>query len=153
MTEKWPKLPVEEFKWGNPARLVHYRRPLGTVPFGAERLRMAADSRGVDLMPRTIESISANHQTATTLRRAGRPIWTYHVNFVGVLHEDRPFEETRDLAVSRIRQSAWFKAKDEYDDLTMLVEELADTTNVDEFNGVLDCIYDEADADRCWFRR
>lgn len=77
--------------------------------------------------------------------------WKYNINLKDVFHNDQlTFEQSRDAIVSRLRRSAWFKSKGEFDDLPQLVEELADTTDVNEFDEVWDSIYNEADADRAW---
>lgn len=77
--------------------------------------------------------------------------WKYTINLKDVFHNDElTFIESRDAIVKRLRQSAWFKGKDEFDDLPQLVEELADTASEVEFDEVWDAIYNEADADKVW---
>jgi hypothetical protein len=102
-------------------------------------------------------SNSAEHkadmdQLARDRRRDGKPVWEHEVNLADVFfHSDEvTFEQSRDGIVARIRASTWFKAKDEYDDLVFLVEELADSESEDAFDYVWDQIYYVADYDRVW---
>lgn len=82
---------------------------------------------------------------------AGKPSWEHKLSVADVFHNDAmTFPEIRDAVVRRLRASAWFKSKDEFDDLPMLVEELSDAKNTDDFDSAWDAIYDEADADRVW---
>ena len=82
---------------------------------------------------------------------AGKSVWQHKINLTSVFHnDDLTFEQSRDAIVARIRGSAWFKAKDEYDDLVYLVEELADSERAYHFDYVWDEIYDIADYDRVW---
>ncbi len=78
--------------------------------------------------------------------------WKYTVRGVkdAINDDDLSFEETRDRVVSALRSSSWFRSADEYHDLPDLVEELAETVEVEEFDAVLEAIYDGADYDRAW---
>lgn len=78
--------------------------------------------------------------------------WKYTVHGVkdAINDDDLGFEETRDRVVSALRASAWFRSADEYHDLPDLVEDLAETVEVEEFDAVLGAIYDGADYDRAW---
>lgn len=83
--------------------------------------------------------------------RAGLPMWERKISVADFFHNDAmTFAEKRDAIVYRLRASAWFKSKDEHDDLPMFVEELADAQNTSDFDSAWDAIYDEADADRVW---
>jgi hypothetical protein len=83
--------------------------------------------------------------------RAGKPMWERKISVADVFHNDAmTFPEIRDAVVRKLRDSAWFKSKDEYDDLPQLVEELAEVEDTSDFDNVWDAIYDEADADRVW---
>jgi hypothetical protein len=78
--------------------------------------------------------------------------WIEKVRLSDCFHDDgMPFPQRRDEIVRRIKQTKWFKRADEADtDLHPLIEKLADTHDVDEFDQVWDLIYDIADADRVW---
>lgn len=102
-------------------------------------------------MPDTAEHRADMYALAQERRKAGKPTWAHKINLADVFHNDEmTFEEKRDAIVRRIRATTWFKDYDEYDDLPQLVEELADAEDTDAFDGVWDCIYDIADADRVW---
>jgi hypothetical protein len=102
-------------------------------------------------MPDTAEHRADMYRLGQERRAAGKPSWEHRVNLADVFHnDDLTFIEKRDVIVARIRASAWFKSYGEYDDLPQFVEELADTEDVDAFDGVWDCIYDITDADRVW---
>jgi hypothetical protein len=80
------------------------------------------------------------------------PQWIYNIDLKGVFHnEELTFEERRDAIVRILRKSRWVKRKDgAVDHLPALIDELADTTNVDEFDSVWGAVYNEADTDRAW---
>jgi hypothetical protein len=102
-------------------------------------------------MPNTAEHKADMYQLARDRRRSGKAAWEHKINLADVFHnDDLTFGESRDAIVSRVRASAWFKAKDEYDDLVYLVEELADSERKYHFDYVWDEIYDIADCDRVW---
>ena len=83
--------------------------------------------------------------------KAGKPMWESKISVADVFHNDAmTFPEIRDAVVRRLRASTWFKSKDEYDTLPMLVEELSDAEDASEFDYAWSGIYDEADADRVW---
>jgi len=102
-------------------------------------------------MPDTAEHRADMYRLATERRAAGLPIWDGKLRLADVFHDDAlTFEQKRDAIVRRIRATKWFKDYDEYDDLPMFVEELADAEDNTSFNGVWSEIYDIADADRVW---
>jgi hypothetical protein len=102
-------------------------------------------------MPDTAEHRADMYRLATERRAAGKPIWDGKLKLADVFHNDSlSFEEKRDAIVRRIRASRWFKDYDEFDDLPLFVEELADTEDNGSFNAVWSEIYDIADADRVW---
>lgn len=79
------------------------------------------------------------------------PTWRYTVDLKGVWrNEEMTFEERRDEIVRRLRESRWFKSHEEGSWLHSIVEELADTESIPDFDRVFNAIYDEADADRAW---
>jgi len=82
------------------------------------------------------------------------PVWHIRIDVSDVFrNETMTFEERRDAIVNRLRTSRWFGLRHDEDDreqLQLLLEELADVSDVDEFDGVWSWIYDEADADRVW---
>jgi hypothetical protein len=102
-------------------------------------------------MPNTVEHKVEMHRLARERIAADKPVWAHKVNLRDVFHDDNlTFEQRRDAIVRRIRATTWFKQYDEFDDLPMFVEELADAETKAAFNDVLDEIYDIADADRVW---
>lgn len=77
--------------------------------------------------------------------------WTYKINLGRSFDPiDGSFSEHRDRVVAVIRNSAWQRGSQYSSDLTDLVERLADTAYIAEFDDVLDEIYDLADDDCCW---
>jgi hypothetical protein len=99
-------------------------------------------------MPRTIDGILASHRAAAERRAQGRPIWDRKIQLRDIFHNDElTFEQRRDAIVRRIESSGW---PGRSETLAMLLEELADVVDAEEFDGVWDAIYDEADVDRVW---
>ena len=99
-------------------------------------------------MSRAAEHAVAMHQLATERRANRRPIWDSQINLGDLFHnDDLTFEQRRDGIVARVRATRW--ARDSYT-VTELLDELGDTTDVDEFDEVWNLIYDEADYDRVW---
>jgi hypothetical protein len=91
------------------------------------------------------------HRLATERRAAGKPIWDRKIRLGDVFHNDAmTFEQIRDTTVKRIRASGWLEGRDEFDDLMLAVEELAEAEDVKHFDMVWSAIYDEADYDRVW---
>lgn len=90
------------------------------------------------------------HRLASERRSQGRPVWDRKINMKGVLDRDAPFEEIRDEVVRRLRHSTWMGQAGEDSELDYAIQELADTTDADEFDYVWNEIYDLADWDRVW---
>src|SRR5271166_3314801 len=112
---------------------------------------MTSPSKREHEMPDTAEHRADMYRLAQERRAAGKPSWAHHLKLADVFHnDDLTFEEKRDAIVRRIRASAWFKKYDEFDDLPMFVEELAEAEGNGSFNSVWSEIYDIADADRVW---
>ena len=102
-------------------------------------------------MPRTVDHRVEMARLSRERTAAGKPVWNSKLRLGPVFRDETlTFEELRDTVASRLRASTWFKSYDEYDDLPMLAEELADTEDRASLNAVLDEIYDIADADRVW---
>lgn len=119
-------------------------------------------------MPRTIESIVANHQAASERRKAGRPVWDHTIRIKDLLDDDNlnaeQIEARGKQVADRIRAGTpkkWREMGDDFDfeldemlaafDSIKLIEE--DETEEDlltEFNGWLDQLYDWADGRRVW---
>lgn len=75
--------------------------------------------------------------------------WKYRIT--ARREENASFEQNRDWFAAALQGSAWFKAKAEEDSpLWWLWGEIKDADDVEHFDLVLNAIYDEADADRCW---
>ncbi len=71
--------------------------------------------------------------------------WKHRVNMKDQFEDDGVFETKRDEVVKRLRESPATKDGEQGEELTQLLEELADTSNADEFDTVWDVIYDLAD--------
>lgn len=75
--------------------------------------------------------------------------WDHRLNLADVFHnDDLTFEAKRDEIVHRIKAARFYRD----DDWTLwsVVDELADTTDTDDFDNVWDAFYDWADAHRVW---
>ncbi len=125
-------------------------------------------------MPRTVESIVANHQAAAALRAAGRPIWKQTIDIKSILNEDQNNESPEHVTDVAHRIAKLLRAKvpvatlDERDDdcdfnlleavedmencsVAALAEDLkAGIEAVEMLNGWLETVYDWADANRVW---
>ena len=115
-------------------------------------------------MPSTADHRVRCHQIATGLRRQGKPTWTATLRLGDLFHnEDLTFEAKRDGIVARTRRLPQVtQAQDVIDnhpesddyynaeDLINILEELADTKDVPEFDGVFSAFYDWADIARVW---
>lgn len=98
-------------------------------------------------MPRTIESILENHRISQARRDAGQPVWDYTVRLPRMSGEGE-YAPQRDALVAALRASAWIKRwGSDGGPLDQLVEELAETVDVEEFADVMDAICDYADAE------
>lgn len=102
-------------------------------------------------MPDTADHRADMYRLGQQRLAVGKPMWEHKISVADVFHNDAmTFPEIRDAVVRRLRASRWFKSKDEFGDLPMLVEELSDAENTDDFNSAWSAIYDEADYDRVW---
>ena len=102
-------------------------------------------------MPDTADHRADMYALGQQRLKAGKPMWEHKISVADVFHnEAMTFPEIRDAVVERLRASAWFKSKDEFDDLPMLVEDLSDAETAGDFDSAWSAIYDEADADRAW---
>ena len=72
--------------------------------------------------------------------------WKHRVDMKSEFEDDGVFETKRDEVVKRLRESPASKDGINGEELTLLLEELADTSNADEFDSVWDVIYDLADS-------
>jgi hypothetical protein len=80
-----------------------------------------------------------------------RNVWKYRVHLKDVFYNDElSFEAKRDKIVYRLRRSGWLRSKEGVAYLHDLVDELADSADVFEFDYLWNLVYDEADRDRCW---
>ncbi len=76
------------------------------------------------------------------------PHWAKRIRLGDVFHnETLTFPQRRNRIVEKIRRSGW---TDDNADVADLVDELAETDDVDWFDHVWAAIYDEANADRVW---
>ena len=102
-------------------------------------------------MPDTVENRVECFKAADELRKQGKPIWTYTLNFSDVFHNDNlEFEEKLERIVNIIKRSRWYLNQDGYSELHYLIDDLADSVDEDEFNEYWDNLYDLADYDRVW---
>ena len=77
--------------------------------------------------------------------------WQITIYFGDFWRDDtKTLTEKRDLAVARIKASRWRKITPYPDHFDSLVDELAETLNVVEFDFALGELYDQADADLVW---
>lgn len=77
--------------------------------------------------------------------------WRKTVNVSDIFHnEDLTFEQRRDGIVRQFRRF-WPEGCDDFD-IDMLLEELADAENADDFDMTWDMIYGWADDNRVWVK-
>ena len=74
--------------------------------------------------------------------------WKHKVDVSDVFgpYADLPFEQRRDAVVLKLRQSPATSDGLEGEEFILLLEDLADTPNEDEFDDVWDSIYNLADT-------
>ncbi|WP_070308525.1 MULTISPECIES: hypothetical protein [unclassified Janthinobacterium] len=125
-------------------------------------------------MPRTVESIVSNHQAASALRAAGKPIWSRKVDIKAILREDQSSEDPTVIALKANRIAKLLRSHipalmfdcsdpdcnyDFVDAVEMMEECTVATLASDLENGVeavemlnawLETVYDWADANRVW---
>ena len=77
------------------------------------------------------------------------PVWHLTVKLGSVWRADLIFPLKRDAVVEIIKASGWRDIADA-EELDPLLEELAETLNLAEFDSVFNDIYDLADRDRVW---
>jgi len=102
---------------------------------------------------RTIESLVEAHRLATERKSQGLPIWAYTVDVSAVFHnDDLDFVARRDRIAEILRRSKWFTDEDESSELHEIVDNIADSEDVDEFDNWWECLYDCADYARAWIK-
>lgn len=125
-------------------------------------------------MPRTVETIVANHQAAAALRAAGKPIWPRRVDIAAIIREDQTSEDPAVIASKANRIAGLLRrhlpagvfdctnpeCNFDFIDAVEMMEECTlaslagDLENgveaVEMLNGWLETVYDWADADRVW---
>jgi hypothetical protein len=75
--------------------------------------------------------------------------WAHTLKLGDIFHSEvHSFTSKRDIIVERIRGTGFFDDADS--ELMELVDELADSRDIDEFDRVWDYFYDWADANRVW---
>jgi len=78
-------------------------------------------------------------------------VWTHRVYARNILHNDSlTVEQKRDKIVAALRKSRWLEDENRTSYVDDLIDELSDTTTVEEFDCVWDEIYNAADRDRVW---
>jgi hypothetical protein len=79
------------------------------------------------------------------------PRWTYTIMLGDVWRDENlTFEKRRDVITDRLRSSTWVTHAGPDSDLAVLVEDLAETPDVEEFDALWNELYDYADTDRAW---
>lgn len=125
-------------------------------------------------MPRTVESIVANHQAAAALRAAGKPIWSRKIDIKAILRENQSSEDHAVIAAKANAIAKLLRAQvpaymfdithPEFDfDFVDTVEMLEECTvsalasdlengveATEMLNGWLESLYDWADENRVW---
>lgn len=99
-------------------------------------------------MNRSLDHLMATHDIANDLRKAGKPTWKHKIRVF--LADLETFEQRRDAWANTLRASSWIKSMDEFDEVRDAIEELAETSDPNEFDHILSEIYDAADIDRTW---
>ena len=104
-------------------------------------------------MARSVETIVEAHRLASDRRRAGRQVWNLTIDVSPWFHnEEMAFEEIRDAIVRKLRRTPW---PERSEDLSELLEYLAEAVDVEEFDSIWSDIYDIADTDpeyRVWIK-
>lgn len=92
------------------------------------------------------------HTTAAERRAAGRPVWDGRVSINELIRNGDPDDASGVAAAvaTRLRNSNWYRTSDEFSNLRGAVEELEDVEDADDFDAVMETIYDLADDDRIW---
>lgn len=111
-------------------------------------------------MPRTIESIAHSHDIANRRRAEGLPVWGYTVRIKHLLTDDESDESAQKVGkevATVLRTSAWAEADREFarerggdSEVIVCAEEFEEVRGLEDFNAVLDRLYDLADVDRAW---
>lgn len=79
------------------------------------------------------------------------PHWNLTLDLSDFWHNEAlGFEEKRDKIVDAIKASRWRKITPYPDHFDSLVDEVAETLNITEFDLAFGDLYDQADADRVW---
>lgn len=111
-------------------------------------------------MPRTIESLVNAYQAAAERRQAGLPTWSRKIRIKHLLSGEDSDENAQKIGkqiAGILRASSWMTAdlreaetlgKDS--EVRICAEEFDEVDGLDDFNAVLDHLYDLADADRVW---
>ena len=77
--------------------------------------------------------------------------WNLTLDLSGFWHrDDLSFEEKRDGIVAAIKASRWRRITPYPDYFDSLVDEVAETPNITEFDLAFGELYDQADVDRVW---
>jgi len=80
------------------------------------------------------------------------PHWTYTIMLGDVWRDENlTFEQRRDAITARLRTSQWLaELGGEGSTLADLVQELAESADVEAFDDLWNDLYDFADTDRAW---
>lgn len=103
-------------------------------------------------MPRTIDSIVANHTEAARRRAAGLPVWDHRIDIKHLLDDDTSDANARRVGHELhtiLTRSAWIKNNTD-PGLNDVLYNINDTDTTDDLDYWLDALYDYADRDRVW---
>lgn len=111
-------------------------------------------------MPRTIESIAQSQEIANRRRAEGLPVWGHTVRIKHLFTDDESDENAQRVGkevATILRTSAWAEADREFarerggdSEVIVCAEAFEEVQDLDDFNAVLDRLYDLADVDRAW---
>lgn len=102
-------------------------------------------------MPRTPEHRADMAVLAMRRRAAGKPVWAHRIDLhVPFTDDTLHFDQQRDAIVTILRGSRWVTDSPDGSWLRVVIDNLADSDDTDEFNGWFDDLYDLADRDRVW---
>jgi hypothetical protein len=94
-------------------------------------------------MARTVEGIVEAHRIAGRRRQEGKSPWDLTLDVSPWFHnEELTFEQRRDAITNKIRKSPW---PDNNEEISEILEELAEVETPEEFDAIWDDLYDIAD--------
>lgn len=121
-------------------------------------------------MERSIDHLAATHELAQERRKAGKPVWDRTIKIKDIIHEDQDNETNAHVVkvahaiAARVKAgvpAGWLDIYSEdfdtelADDIFYGLESMSENDDeegalVNEFNGLLNMLYDWADTKRVW---